>query len=96
MENIEKTKRVKLAGRIAMICSLVAVGLGLPVQIWTNFQQASCEGLSVFMIMTMFSSWLSWLYYGKLLRNWHIIIPNIIASTFGVMLVFQFIYYNFF
>lgn len=79
-------------GLWALLICVVYISIGLPSQIIEIWRTKNVEGISLTMFGLMFLNSLSWLNYGYRgrIRNWIIVIPNLIASILGVVILVEY------
>jgi uncharacterized protein with PQ loop repeat len=85
---------VDIVGITASFISVIYTGLGMPVQIYKNFKVKSTKGLSLSMMILMFSTLTSWVIYGILKIDWYIVIPNFIGMITVSIIFVQFWIYR--
>ena len=85
---------LSIAGWCATIVTTAYTMFGLPGQIKENYQRKSTEGLSISLFCFLFATFASWIFYGILLQNYFIIVPNVLGALFGIVILFQFFYYK--
>jgi uncharacterized protein with PQ loop repeat len=87
---------VDIVGTIALIVTLTHTGVGLPIQIYKNFQAKSTKGLSLSMVILLFLTILTWLTYGivKTPMDWYIILSNSFGFISVAIILFQFWIYR--
>ena len=85
-----------IVGTVALIVTLSHTGVGLPMQIYKNFQVKSTEGLSLSMMVLLFVTCCSWLLYGfvKHPMDWYIILSNLIGLLSVSIVLVQFWIYR--
>lgn len=87
---------VDIVGLVALIVTISHTGIGLPIQIYKNFQTKSTKGLSLSMMILLLVTICSWLLYGlvKSPMDWYIIISNLIGFISVSAILFQFWIYR--
>ena len=83
-----------ILGALVIILSLALFVIGLPTQAWKNYKAKSVIGLSLPLFALNFAAYAVWLWYGVLIKNAPIIVPNIPAIIFGLVILFQFFAYR--
>ncbi len=83
-----------LIGWAAVIITLAYTLLGLPTQILKNRRSQSTGGLSLFMIVLLFITFLLWVAYGVVRSDIFIIIPNTAGTICVAVLLSQFWIYR--
>ena len=77
-----------------IVSSLILFVIGLPVQIYKNYQRKSVEGISIPLFVLYFAAYVIWLAYGLRIGELAIIVPNAPAAIVAVFLLSQFIIYR--
>ena len=87
---------VDYLGWVALIITLAYTAVGLPVQIRRNFLHKSTKGLSLFTILLMCMTFMSWVVYAamKTPLDWYIIVSNSIGALCACILLVQFYIYR--
>ena len=84
----------QILGIGVIVLSLSLFFIGLPVQAYKNYKRKSIKGLSLPLFLLNFLAYVIWLWYGLLITNLTIIIPNIPAVIFGAIILYQFFTYR--
>ena len=87
---------VDVVGLIALFVTISHTGVGLPMQIYKNFQSKSTKGLSLSMMILLLVTICSWLLYGfvKSPMDWYIILSNLIGFVSVSVILVQFWIYR--
>ena len=81
-------------GIAAVIASLTCVTLGVPMQIYKNFQKKGCEGLSLSLTITSFFTYSSWALYGKFKPDNFLLYSQIPGAVLMIIIIMQFFIYR--
>ena len=92
--NYQVQKMVNIVGYIASFITIVYTAVGMPNQIIKNYKLKSAESLSLFLFVTLFFTFTSWVVYGILKPDWFICIPNALGAICASIIVYQIIYYG--
>lgn len=84
----------QILGVGVIVLSLSLFFIGLPVQAYKNYKRKSTKGLSLSLFSLNFLAYVIWLWYGLLIKNLPIVIPNIPAIIFGAIILYQFFMYR--
>ena len=85
---------VDIVGWAATIITVVYTMFGIPVQIKSNYQRKSTEGLSLFLFSFLFLTFLSWVIYGVLKSDYFIVVPNGLGAFFAAIILIQIFQYK--
>ena len=83
-----------ILGTLAVIASLTIVVIGLPHQIYKNYQRKSCEGLAPSLIISACFTYTLWGLYGWTKPDYFLIVAQTPGSILAFVLLFQLFYYN--
>jgi len=81
-------------GTIAVILSLCCILVGLPVQIYKNYEQQSCKGFSFWFGLFSFFSSVAWFGHGWSKPNLFLCISNVPSAIFMLVILAQFWMYR--
>lgn len=81
-------------GNLTMICSLAFVLIGMPQQIWKIWQTRSVKDVSLGMFILLDIQLFMWVFYGIQKRDLNIIIPNVFATLFTTVILFQYFWFK--
>ena len=85
---------ITVVGYIASFITIVYTAVGMPNQIIKNHKIKSAESLSLFLFVTLFFTFTSWVVYGVLKPDWFICIPNALGAVCAFIIVFQIVCYR--
>lgn len=81
-------------GVLATAVTLLYTLLGLPSQIWKNYQNKSIEGISLSMTILLCLTFTTWVVYGWVMKDIYIIISNTTGGIGGYAILFQFFHFR--
>ena len=85
---------INIIGYLASFITIVYTAIGLPNQIVKNYRLKSIEGLSLFLFVTLFFTFTSWVIYGILKPDWFIGVPNALGGLCTFIIICQILYYT--
>ena len=85
---------MEVLGTLAVIASLTILVIGLPQQIYRNYQQKSCKGLAPLLIYSAFVTYTLWGLYGWMKPDYFLAISQTPGSIITLILIFQLLYYG--
>jgi len=85
---------MSIIGTLAVIASLTIAMVGLPQQIYKNYQRKSCEGLAPFLIYSACCAYTLWGIYGWTKPDYFLVISQTPGSVLTFVLIFQIFYYG--
>jgi len=85
---------VSILGTLAMVASLTIVVIGLPQQIYMNYQRKSCKGIAPSLICSACCTYTLWGLYGWTKPDYFLAIAQTPGSILAFILLFQLFYYG--
>lgn len=83
-------------GTGAMVLGVLGGCIGLPVQLYKNWQRKSCEGLSLTFWLILYTNVWFWVMYAfsKVQTDWYLFVANVPGLVFISVLLWQFGWYG--
>lgn len=81
-------------GFTAMIISVLASSIGLPMQIIKNYRRKDCEGLSLGLVIMTFLAYSIWSAYGFSKPDWFLAYSQLPGSALCFVILIQFYCYR--
>jgi len=89
---MQTDKATRIAGTVATVLSLSMVLIGLPSQMYENWQKHQA-GMSIFLAITAFVLYSAWSIYAILKKDRYLIIAQGTGAIVAFALLVQTIYY---
>lgn len=83
-----------ILGVLAMLVSLSVVFFGLTSQVWKNYKNKSCEGLSLGLIAVTFLAYTVWAAYGVSKPDWFLVASQTPGSLLALVILIQYKLYK--
>jgi uncharacterized protein with PQ loop repeat len=83
-----------IIGYIASFITIIYTAIGMPNQIVKNYKIKCVKSLSLFLFITLFLTFSSWVVYGMVKPDWFIGIPNALGAICAFIITCQIIYYK--
>ncbi len=81
-------------GFLASLISLTVVFYGLPIQILKNYQNRSCRGLSLELVVVTFFAYSTWSAYGLTKPDWFLFASQTPGAILALLIILQFVRYE--